>query len=282
MNKIWQARLENSRLKRQKRRRNNVFLKFVKKLFLCLFAAILFFPRPFQRILYPLMWGEKYDRTLTISEQDYYNDINQPDFTIIRNGLKYHISPQTAYNVTGKIAYVDHYDTFWNNFYRGKNQKEYINLVPQDLIIVIGNMAKPEIFSLFEFEHEERLGKIKCKDVLYRESFASGFTHKSEAQIAKSQKAYEKCAPHINNAEYNNYHPIPANERINKALKMLAAGDIVHIEGILVNVIMPNGSILDTGTRKDQYHRMYVNGNQPGKCFILYTTKIITNGYIYK
>ena len=146
MNKIWQARLENCHQKRKKRRKIKSFFKTTKNFLIGVIVFYIVFPHPVQRILYPLLWAEKYDNPMIVSSYDIYNDTTAESFMFSRNGIKYQIMPKIKYKVTGKVAYIDNYDTFWNRFYRGQTQKNYINLVPLDLIIVIGNMAKPEIF----------------------------------------------------------------------------------------------------------------------------------------
>ena len=185
---------------------------------------------------------------------------------------------KTKYAVTGRIGIVDTYNGLWNKFYRGKSQARYINLVPRDLFLVIGQMGQEGIFEKFDFDHEERLGRVLCKGVKYRKSFMPVKMSKKEAQ--ESAKNYEACQKYIKNEEMNNYHPIPANKKIEKVFSILKYGDVVHLEGFLVDVVNMG---LKTGTRKDQFHdNMIVNGIAPGMCFILYTTKVIFNGHEYQ
>ncbi len=240
---------------------------------------IFLFPEYPKRLVYPLLFAQKSAEKLTVSQEAYYEDIVSAPIEITRSNVKYTLYPKTKYSVTAKIGYVDHYDTLFNKMYRGHSQSDYINLVPIDLLMVHADMAKPKIYSLFEFEHEERLGRILCKGVKYKESFFSYYSSESERE--ESEKNSAVCNPHINENQYNNYHPIPANENINKGLHTLTAGDVVYVEGYLVDVKAPK-YYLNTGTRTDQHHPYFVNGQNPGMCFILYTTKIIVNGYIYQ
>ena len=69
------------------------------------------------------------------------------------------------------------------------------------------------------------------------------------------------------------------HENINKGLHTLIAGDVVHIEGYLVDV--PSMGML-TGTRTNQHHEYVMSGQNPGMCFILFTTKLTVNGYTYQ
>ncbi len=235
------------------------------------------FPEYPKRLLYPLLFGQKTAEKLTISQDGTYKDVETVAFDFSRNNYTYKLLPKTQYSITGKIGYIDHYDTILNKIYRGHSQDDYINLVPADLLMVYGDMAKPEIYKLFEFDHEERKGILKCKGVKYKESFFSFYSSDSERE--ESEKNLAICNPHINPNQFNNYHPIPANENVNKGLHTLLTGDVVHLEGYLVDVPAMG---LNTGTRTNQYHSYVQGGQNPGMCFILFTTKLIVNGYTYQ
>ena len=237
-----------------------------------------FFPEYLKRQIYPYFYGKSFDKQLVVSSQDYFEDVNIFPFSFTRGKYTYQLEPKTIYAVTGRVGIVDHYDTLWNKFYRGQFQGKYISLVPQDVFLVIGNMARDDIFEKFNFEHEERLGRVVCKGVKYRTSFLPSATNREKAE--KNWQKYNECNQYIRQEEQNNYHPIPATNNINKALSMLLKGDLVYLEGYLVDV--PEMG-LKTGTRKKQYHEnIIVKGQAPGMCFILYTTKVILNGRVYE
>ena len=250
-----------------------------KKQIILIFLVLLFlFPAYFKRAVYPYLYGKKYEGQLEISQRDFFEDVKGNPFYFSRGKYTYVLEPKTRYAATGRVGILDHYDTLWNRFFRGQFQGKYINLVPRDIFLVIGQMAQKEVFKKFKFEHEERLGRVLCKGVKYRTSFMSAYKNEEEAE--RSQANFRECHQYIKQEEQNNYHPIPATERINKALSMLLPGDLVHLEGILVDVPQMR---LNTGTRKEQYHEnMIVNGMAPGMCFILYTTKVIFNGRVYE
>lgn len=238
---------------------------------------IFLFPEYPKRLIYPLLFAQKSAEKLTVSQDGTYKDVEPATFSFSRNSYTYQLLMKTQYSITAKIGYIDHYDTILNKIYRGHSQSKYINLVPIDLLMVYADMAKPDIYKLFEFGHEERAGIIKCKGVKYKESFFSYYSSESERE--ESEKNSAICNPHINEDQFNNYHPIPANENVNKGLHTLLAGDVVHLEGYLVDVPAMG---LHTGTRTSQRHDYVMGGQNPGMCFILYTTKIIVNGYIYQ
>lgn len=228
-------------------------------------------------MIYPYLFGTKTDVVLTVSSQDYFEDTPPKTFVFSRGKYQYRLVAKTVYATTGRVGIVDDYSTLFNRIFRGQFQGDYINLVPQDVFLVIGDMARDDVFQKLKFEHEERLGRVVCKGVKYRRSFMGAFLSSEDAE--RNMQKLNDCMRDVKQHEQNNYHPIPANERINKALSMLLPGDIVYLEGWLVDV--PDMG-LKTGTRKEQYHEnIIIGGSSPGMCFILYTTKLILNGRLY-
>lgn len=280
MNFIWQQRLAQSRDRIIERNKKREIIKW--RIIKCVCAILIlcqFYPQYWKRVVYPYIYGTPANKTLTISATSFFEDVppNTPPFVFQKNNTKYSLHPRTKYSVTGKIGYVDTYDGWWNRFYRGQFQQKYINLVPLDLFIVIGNMAQPEIYKMFRFTHEERMGSILCKGVKYKTSFFNFWLSEEEAK--ESDANFQKCDKYMRSEEFNNYHPIPANENINKALHMLLPDDVIYIEGYLVDV--PSLG-LTTGTRHQQQHDYLVSGYNPGMCFILYTTKIVFHNRVYQ
>ena len=275
MNRLWKLRMKARACDTGKFHERKKFLRF----FVCILIILQFmFPQYLKRVVYPYFLGKKAEELQVISQEDFFEDVGAIPFHYQRNGKDYILVPRAKYLVTGRVGIVDNYDGLWTKFYRGYVQGDYINLVPRDVVLVIGQMADPEVFNLFDFEHEERMGGAKCKGVKYRESFMSFYS--SRREMEESERNLAICEPYIKAKEYNNYHPIPANETINMAMSMLLYGDVVTLEGILVDVPQMG---LDTGTRKEQVHEKFrINGQKPGKCFVLYTTKVIINGFVYE
>lgn len=246
------------------------------------------FPRYWKSLIYPFLYGKQHGIEQKISKEDYFEDVKSEPFVFKRNGSVYQLIPKTKYRATGRVGITDHYDGWWNKFYRGysrnSSQKSYIDLVPQDVVFVTGKMAEPDVFETFDFFHEERNGGVKCKGVEYNTSIKSAFgIRMSYKKWQKNQEIYNKCHPYISENEYNNYHPIPANENINAALSMLKHGDLVSLEGFLVDVSIDGKDFLKTATRHSQRHPWArVGGRETGWCFVLYTTKIIVNGVLYE
>lgn len=264
------------------KRVKKMFEKFLNKycwhilFFICFFSVV--FVSHLKRGVYLYLYGKKYDGILQISQNDYFEDVDAASFTIKKGKDIYVLVPKTKYAVTGRVGIVDSYDTFFNRIYRGQFQGKYINLVPRDVFLLIGTMARDEIFKKFVFNHEERLGSVLCKGVKYKTSFMPSFSNRKQAE--KNWQKYQQCHQYIKQEEQNNYHLIASTNAIDKAVSILRKGDVVYLEGFLVDVPTLK---LKTGTRKKQFHKnIVVRGNAPGMCFILYVTKVVLNGRVFE
>lgn len=278
MNEIWEKRLKQSRIRIQNKKRYSKYKSLAGKLGLVLLILCLWFPQYWRRLIYPVLYGKPAAQSMEISATDYFEDVKAAPLMHKAGKRTYQLEPKTKYAVTGRVGIVDDYTTIRNLIFRGQFQKDYIDLVPRDIFLVIGTMARPDVFKLFEFAHEERMGQILCKGVKYNKSFVPVWL--SEREYQKNQQIYNNCMQYMKSEELNNYHPIPANGRINKALSMLLPGDVVHLEGVLTDVPQLG---LHTGTRKKQHHKdQIVRGSESGMCFILYTTKVIINNRVYE
>ncbi|MBQ9271861.1 MAG: hypothetical protein IJ218_06335 [Alphaproteobacteria bacterium] len=278
MNEVWLKTLEQSKIRIAEKKHKRKYFALCVKVAIIMLCLHLVFPQYAKRLVYPYLFGKYTAENLQISRADLFEDITAETFIFKRKNISYTLQPRTKYAVTARVGTVEDYTTLTNLIFRGQFQGKYINLVPRDMVLVIGQMAEPSVFEKFEFVHEERAGGVRCKGVKYQTSFMPTFISAEKAD--ENRKKYQQCHHYIKIEEYNNYHLIPANERINKALEMLLPNDIVHLEGILVDVPQMG---LNTGTRKEQTHRnMRINGYAPGMCFILYTTKVILNNRMYK
>ncbi len=232
--------------------------KHIKLIAFCLVLILYFYPQFITRPLYQKLYGQPTNQQLTISDKDFFEDITHRDDIVYDLQYKNQgafLTPVVKYSVTGRLGILEHYDGWFENFYHkhDKRRIHYNHLAPTDLSIIIGQTAYDPTFSQCSFSHEYRVLWHHCP------------TRKRE--------------------DVNNYHIIPANENIKKALKTLIKGDILYIEGLLVDVksvTFPDFK-LTTGRRKNQTHKdQFVGGKYTGMCFVLYTTKIITGNHIYQ
>ncbi len=245
-----------------------------------LFLFCFFYPQYPKKLFYPFIYGEKSSVKISPSDEEYFNDIEAEPLQLYRDKYSYVLLPKVEYHGTHRVGYVDSYDTMFNKFYRGQFQGDYIALVPQDIYLVNGILAEPYPFSLFDFHHEERIGSMRCKGVSYSDSFVGGiFT--SQSTMEESAKLLKECNLYDKHEYHNNFHPIPASENINKAFHIAVPGDIIYLEGYLSDV---QNMHMETATRKGQQHPVFrVGGKLTSDWgFILYTTKVILNDYVYE
>ena len=221
------------------------------------FGFILFLwlhPEHIKRLIYPYIYAQSYDKPINVWESDVFVDLppvqTQP---IMRNFGEKPITflPQKAYAVNARIGYIDRYDGLWEKFYHehDKRRKIYNSFAPLDLTLVHGQSAFHKKFNSC-FKHEYRL--------------------------------LWSC-PEIGSNFFNNYHIIPVNSNVRKGLETLRKGDIIHVEGLLVNVQVPSWHEMKTGTSHNMTHEdQFAGGLYTGMCFILYLKKLAVGGYIYE
>ena len=275
---MWQTRQRDSRYRLARRRLYRIANNY--GLWLCVILVILLYVYQVypKRWIYPMLYGKPFTRQLTVSHSDRYKDVVAPEFEYKRGGYTYSLLPRTKYAVTARVAFVDNHNTIFNKFFRERSQVRYNNLAPHDLLLLNGDMARSEIFKKFKFKHKKRTTQVLCKSAKYKKSFMSAYMDEEKAK--KDNKKYNDCRQYIKEEEYGNYQTIPATEHVNKALSMIVKGDIVYLEGYLVDVPAMQ---LQTETRKNQVNENYkANALNPGISFILYTTRVIVNNYIYE
>lgn len=215
---------------------------------------LFFHPEYPKRLVYPHIYAKPYDKQLAVWEHDVFTDLNagrEKPFSREFNGLNITFIPKKQYSVTARIGILDRYGGFWESFYHGhdENRKIYNSFAPIDLALVHGAGA-------------------------YHEKFGSCFKH--EYRLLWS-------CPEIKSDYFNNYHMVPANDNLRKGLETLRKGDIVYIEGRLVNVKVPNWNEMNTGTSHNMTHKdQFAGGLYTGMCFIVYLEKLAVDGYVYE
>ena len=240
----------------------NLFWKGVLKYISVGVAIFLFFyPAYLYRLIYPYIFGKPIEGKLQISSEDYFYDLENPqDIRIITSKMTFIAYPRVKYSVTGKVAYVERYSGWWEKFAHGYDASHtlYNYFSPLDLTLVYGPLADKDKYQLINFEHEYRTAKLTYPPSLIK---------------------YGDLINYL-----NNYHIIPANNRIRRALDTILTDDTIYIEGLLVNVkaVEEPRFFLKTGLRHNQWHEELYGGNYAPMCFVLYTTKIIMNHRVYE
>ena len=232
--------------------------KFVRKILkIAVFCALVFFYNHQEYIkkpLYQYLYAKPYAKQIIVWEKDVFSELSsgqsQP-FSRNYDGRNIVFIPKKAYAVTARVGYVDRYEGIKERFFHGydTNRKIYNSFAPLDLALVYGNSAYHEKFDTC-FKHEYRL--------------------------------LWSC-PEISTEYFNNYHIIPANDNLLKGVATLKKGDVVHVEGLLVNVKVPAWNEMLTGTSHNMTHKnQFAGGLYTGMCFILYLQKLMVDGYVYE
>jgi len=129
-------------------------------------------------------------------------------------------------------------------------------LIPYDLLLTWGDMADEDIDSKLVWEQGDRKGQVSGSL-----GGASGVDLSSDYVIR-----------HV-----SNNHMIPSNAGIEKALRKIKAGDMVRIDGRLVDVRMSlyDGRVLTVNTSKTR------TDQGEGACEIIYVEHLRVNGQTF-
>ena len=155
-----------------------------------------------------------------------------------------------------RVVYIDKYDKLFSS------QDYYSNPLydlfsPIDLTVFIGSMA--DNWKNFHVDHERR------------------------GAIVSLEK--EKTSKLYNDNEWQNLHIIPKNTNIYKGIKTIRKGDIIKINGYLVDWQgLGDYSYFRIETARGFAEDSQIkSGGQPtGLCMQVYITQLVVNGYVYE
>ena len=166
------------------------------------------------------------------------------------------------YALSGLLVYHDDNTTFWRKYiwgYGNDRGKFYNRIASHDLTIVWGKSAHSGSMANMEVEYESDGAKFNCKN--------------------------GGC--NISEAENNNFHVIPANKRLDKALSLLprARQVPIYIEGYLTDWYglgeygdLQNQTALNATTEA----KKRAGGRKTRAYYQLYLTKFVYDGYIFE
>lgn len=160
--------------------------------------------------------------------------------TFNRGGYRWTITPQAAYHVSALVVSAKSYSSEWNAI-----------LSPTDLALVWGDLLSSESYKLVSWSQSGRW---------YWFQYDGDFEHDNDYIIHNSA----------------NTHILPANENLAEAVEDVEPGDLVELNGFLVNV---------DGTRRREkvwWHSSLTRDDTgDGSCEVLWLTSMRRNGKVY-
>ena len=191
---------------------------------------------------------------ITMLPQEYKQDASFGKYEAVLNF-------RSEYQVVGRAAYVDIYDT---SFYFGfKSKQQELNTVynavsPLDISLFIGQTAEDGNWQKIKVTHEYRV-------VRWRWSSADKVT--------------------LNRDEISNSHVIPASTAIRRGFDTISRGDIVYMKGFLLDW-NPLGEFDDidfkTALTAGEIADFKLGGRVSGLCRYFYVTELTVKGYAFK
>jgi len=151
-----------------------------------------------------------------------------------------HLQPVARYRLNGILKGKRAYRKGWNS-----------RLSPMDLVVIWGELTSPEYDRLIQYRQRNRW---------YYYRFPSGFPQTRQFIVRHS----------------SNNHIIPATDNLRRLLRTFRKGQVLSLEGYLVNINATAG-----------HRRFWWNTSRSredsgdGSCEIIYLTRVITGGKIY-
>lgn len=238
--------------------------KYFLKLF---FYAFLFFLISwnflgFDALYYKRHYGKPTKQVLTVWEKEQISDYDGPLEEDNFNGYPVLRAFKKKYAVSGTLVYHDDNTSFWNKHFwnmAGENGDAYNHIASHDLTIFWGKSGLPENAKNWKVTHGLNfVDEYKCRKNCY-----------------------------LANDENNNFHIIPANKNLDKALFILPRSKKVpiYVEGYLTYWYgtgdykdLKFESALDANTSSEQK----IGGGSSTLCYQLYLTRFIYDGYVFE
>lgn len=154
------------------------------------------------------------------------------------------LSSNTSYMINAKVESARLYDDTIGD------------LIPYDLLLAWGDMAIDDVDSKLNWEQGDRRGQVSGSL-----GSANGVNLSTSYVIG-----------HV-----SNNHLIPSTDRIARAMKNIKAGDMVRIDGRLVNIRMSlnDNRVLTVNTSKTR------SDQGEGACEVIYVERLRVNGQTY-
>jgi hypothetical protein len=163
-----------------------------------------------------------------------------------RAGIEYNIHPVANYSISGRVVSRRRY-------YSGWDYGLAADLSPVDFALVWGDLAKTQMDRFISYDHGQRFFH---------------YHYKNDIPVT---------ADYIISHSSNN-HLIPATPKIDRAIKTVKAGELVQVDGYLVNVDAhtQGGGFMSWST---SLTRTDTGG---GACELIYVTQLKIGNSIYR
>ena len=238
--------------------------KYFFKLFFCAFLIIWvgWNYLGVRNFTYKRLYGKPTGQVLTIWDKEQILDYDEPLQNAVFNGYPVTKSFKKKYALSGILVYHDDNTTFWKkHFWNSGDEigKTYNKIASHDLTIVWGKTASPDNLKKIKVGHELNLALLECTT----------------------------CNCYFGIGDFNNFHIIPANERLNDALSVLPRSKKVpiYVEGYLTDWYGTGDYQdlkMDTALDARTTSRQKAGGGKTGLCYQLYLTKFIYDGYTFE
>ena len=181
------------------------------------------------------------DPTAVPFQETYPSDTESPIITKI-DGRDTLIIPKASYRIAGRVVSKRRYYMDWT-----------AKLSPVDLALAWGPLASKQYDKFLSYSHSDRF---------YHYEYSSDFP--LDSTVIERHSANE--------------HLIPANPLIDKVLKSIKEGEIIELEGFLVNIEGYDGqhetmNMISSLTRED---------TGAGACEIIYVTQVKIKNEFWK
>ena len=216
-----------------------------------------------RNFVYKRLYGRPTKQVLTVWDKEQITDVKDANSVANFNGYKVIKSFKKKYAVSGMLVYHDDNTTFWKKYFwnpGGEKGEIYNQIASHDLTIMWGKTAYA--------------GNLKNLKVTHGLNYVDSYECKTD-----------DC--HVELGENNNFHVIPANKRLDRALSILPQEENVpiYVEGYLTFWYgtgdykdLKFESALDSQTISKQK----IGGLQSSLCYQLYLTRFIYDGYEFK
>ena len=237
--------------------------KYLLKLFFAvLFAIMLIWNIGLNSFFYKRFYGNPIKEGLYTWEKEQIFDYSETLEADVFNGYPVTRVFKKKYALSGMLTYHDDNTTFWKKYFENSGNeigRTYNRIASHDLTIVWGKMAAPDNLKKIKFVHELNGVMYSCKE--------------------------SDC--YVDGAEINNFHIIPANKRIDKALSALPTSRKVpiYVEGYLTNWYGTGDYqylTMETALDSHTISRQKSGGQRTGLCYQLYLTKFVYDGYVFE